>query len=207
MKNRLRFNEEPKERIDFPVENIDNNSWRIIKAIGCGAGLSTSQIYKALKMSGSTFNEAVQKLRNTGLIDCKEIKSRNAKAYYYFLTETGERMFESRFNTDSKNVKIDKENVLAIFKTNGWNCEQLNEKEFALSNNSNKINLIFVTTTDRKAIFKDLKDGYYYMAATEEIGNIIVQQAARKAKNSRIAILLAIADEFAKNYGFQRLVL
>jgi len=209
MSSRIQYDEKEgtAEKIDMPIEKIDDNCWRIIKAIGEGKGLSTSQIYKSLKMSGTTFNDAVQKLKASGIIDCKEVKRKNSKAYYYFLTDMGEQVFDSKFKNEAKEIQIDKSGILNIFLMNKWTCNKLGENEFELTGNGSKINLIFAANPDRKAIFKVLRNGYYYIAATEEIGNIITQQAARHAKNKRIAISLAIADEFRNNYGFQRLEL
>jgi len=212
MKPRIKvFASEPKDRIEVPVQKLDDNSYRVVKAIGLGKGLSSSQIYKRLRMSGTTFSEAVKRLKDSSVIGTKEVKNKNSKSIYHFLTDMGEQIFEGRFSEDveasKKESQIDKESLISIFEMNGWKCEKIGANEVELSNQDSKIDLVFVTNMDRKAILKDIRDGCYYIAANEEIGNIICQLAAKQAKNTKVAINLAIADEFSKHYGFQRLEL
>lgn len=199
--------EKPSERFNVPLENIDENSLRIVKALGTGKGYSTSGIYKALKMSGTTFSDSVQKLKKLGLIDSKEFKVKTSKGYYYFLTDAGESLFEARFPVKICEIFIDKQDVLSIFKTNGWEFKEKSENSCILTRDGIEINLIFVNSNDRSKIYKELKDGFYYIAATDEIANIVIQQAAKHSKAGKFSINLAITDEFKTSYGFQRLSL
>lgn len=211
MKGRIPEIKDEPEKVDVPVEKLDDNSYRIIKAIALGKGLSSSQIYKSLRMSGTTFNEEVKKLKNSGIIETREVRNRQSRAIYHYLTDMGEQIFEDRFaeqaENSKKHVQIDRRSVMDIFSMNDWECEQIGENEYELRNNESKINLKFVTNMDRRAIYKDIEDGFYYIAGNEDIGNIVCQQAAKKAKKQKVVIHLAIADEFSKHYGFQRLEL
>ncbi|MEM7819869.1 MAG: DUF87 domain-containing protein [Candidatus Aenigmatarchaeota archaeon] len=205
MKSKIKFEE--KQKIEFPSESIDENSWRIINAIGSGKGVSTSEIYRALRMSGSVFSECVKKLIKSGIVDFKEIKIKNSKACFYFLTDVGEKLFEKKFGGNQNIVSFDIKPILHMFSLAGWSIESINNNTYTLTNSENKIELIFVFSPDRDKIFKDIRDGYYYITATESIANIVIQQATRHAKNSKIRIQIATVDEFEKNYGFRSLQL
>jgi predicted transcriptional regulator len=207
MEGKIIREEKSAERLNVPLESLDENCLRVIKALGVGKGYSTSGIYKALKMSGTTFADSVSKLKKLGLIDSKEVRVKNSKGYYYFLTDAGESLFEKRFPAESVDVYVNKNDVLEIFKANGWQYCSKNENNYVLSGNGTEINLTFLTSVDRERIYKDLRDGFYYIAATDEIANIVIQQAAKHAKVGKFTLYLAIYDEFKNSYGFQRLSL
>lgn len=207
MEKKIVHEEKHVERFDVPLQTLDDNCFRVIKALGTGKGYSTSGIYKALKMSGTTFADSVQKLKKLGLIDYKEVKVKNSKGYYYFLTDAGEATFARKFQEKTVEMVVDKADILDIFKTNGWDSSQKGEYVYALTREGIQLNLIFINHNDRAKIYKDLKDGFYYIAVTDEIANIVVQQAAKHAKAGPFAIHLALVNEFKDSYGFQSLSL
>lgn len=189
-------------------QELDDNAWKVLKSIGRGDGVFTSQIYRAIKMSGTTFAENVRKLAEAGYVNFKEVKNNKNTSNYYFLTDLGKAMFEKRFEGTNTNgeVKIDKQPILEIFRLNGWTITQENGI-VKLSNASSKpITLHFVTTYDRNTISQMLNDHDYYLCANEPLSNIFIQEAVKHVSENRrpLTVFVATYSDFEKGGAFER---
>ena len=177
-----------------PNTGIDSVQLEIINSIGSGRGVFTSQIYKPLKLSGTAFKEKISSLLRNGIIGVREVRIEKTKANYYFLTETGEAIFRENFSVKNKNYEIE-EKAKIIFNSLGWKHTQ-NGGEFSIEMEGKSIKLIILRSLDRKEIEKCVNGDTYYLCASPEIRNMLLQSAAKMLDSKITKISVAMFDSF-----------
>lgn len=181
----------------FPLEEIDDPAKRLINAIGRGKGITASQIYRSVRMSGSTFSQHMKKLERLGFVGKREVKKGRAKAHYYFLTKPGERYF---LDHGSFQGSVEVEDPFKQFRDTGWNIAEKDD-HFLLERQGDTIRLVILKERDREKIDKALRAGNHYICGSDDIRNVLLQQAARH-KDS-ITILVTTAEDFNMQGGFE----
>ena len=185
-----------KHKIDFgeTQEKLDETQLSIISAIGKGKGVFTSQLYASLKMSGAAFKEKISTMLRSGYVDVREVRIEKTKANYYYLTEKGEMIFSENFENKIRSFGSE-ENILKIFDTLGWKYNKIGN-DFHIEMEGKTINLVILTTLNRKEIEKCVKGETYYVCATPEIRNILLQSAAKLLDSKITKISVAMFDNF-----------
>ena len=194
-----------KARIDYEkeIKDLDESDWRIIKAIGNADGAYTSQIYKAARMSGKTFNEKIEKLKSRGYVFNRDARIGRNRVSFYFLTQEGEDLFRTKHDFPKKE-KIDRSRIIRLFKSNGW---FVTEKDgHALMEKNGKVtNINFVDSNEI-----DLKrlEEFNFICGSDRTKNMVLQRAARFAYENNEDPIISIATEegFMKNGKFDRVV-
>jgi DNA-binding MarR family transcriptional regulator len=199
----------PRERPeDVPmdsIQEINENEWSIIKVIGEGFGVFSSQIYKNLSISGSAFNKRIEKLIDLDLVEMRKAKARKNRLNYYYLTELGMDVFATRYGIGEEvhEIRIDK--ILEMFKLAGWPHEVRGDT-VELTIGGKKANIILERSQDREKIYSDLGRNRYFICATEQIKNIVLQEAARRASGGKkFAVFISTVKGFEENGEFERI--
>ncbi len=176
--------------------HLDKQSEKLLKSIGSGKGVTTSQLYKSVRMSGTTFNHYLAKLQKAGLVDTKEIKSGRVRTKLCFLTKLGEKTVGSKkFSGD-----LEMNDVANIFRDGGWDVNR-RENYLLLRRNGEEICVYILNGQNRMEIDAAIASGSHYICATDEVRNVLVQQAARKKEG--MLIYAATLDSFKQSGGFE----
>ncbi len=172
----------------------DATQLEIINAIGAGKGVFTSQLYKPLKLSGTAFKEKISSLLRNGTIGVREVRIEKTKANYYYLTEKGEKIFGENFSVKQKKFDIiDK--TKEIFASLGWQHEQ-EGNSFTITTADKSIMLTILDSMDRQKIEKSVSEGSFYICATAEIRNVLLQSASKTLGAERTKISVALFEDF-----------
>jgi len=112
---------EPDLREDEELQGeISEDGWKIMKMLGSGRGAFASQIYKDLRMSGNAFKNKAEMLQDIGVVDMKAGKIRKNRLNYYFLTELGQKVFETRFGSNVFRSSVKDREIVETFRLGGW---------------------------------------------------------------------------------------
>ncbi|MCX6815324.1 MAG: DUF87 domain-containing protein, partial [Candidatus Aenigmarchaeota archaeon] len=206
MKEKVRQNVSQIDAV-FTEDELTEHGQKIIEGIGAGKGLYTSQLYSALKMSGSTFKENMKTLLRLGLVDQKGVKIKKAKAVYYFLTDMGESILIKNGFTEKKAEKINSDLALKKFIAGGYEViDQANG--LALKKGDTLLKMSFISDYNRDAIYRSITNRGYYLCANAELRNIVIQQACRFAKKKGgVRIFIQLFDEFMRTDVFEGVIL
>ncbi|MBL7206087.1 MAG: DUF87 domain-containing protein [Candidatus Aenigmarchaeota archaeon] len=204
---RLKEPSSEKEPADeIPIEELEEQGWNILHVLGEGRAAFTSQIYKAVKISGSTFNKHVRGLIDSGLVKIKQAKVGKNKLNYYYLTELGQGIFEKQFGRIEGEKEINIDDVYPIFSESGWTYNE--EKNcFTFEEGGKKISVMVETGFDRDKIAKDVSENKYFLCASASIKNIIIQEVAKFSYESgrKPTIFISTVKEFEKKGKFERI--
>lgn len=187
------------------IQEMSENDWDMIKAIGDGSGTFSSQIYKTLKISGTTFNKRVEKLIDLGLVEMKKGKIKKNRMNYYYLTGTGIDVFETRYGERESAVDVNVDNILEMFRMAGWKFEK-NGNRIELNIGNRKANIVVANELNREKITYDIARNRYFLCASEQIKNMVIQESARRAREGK-ALTLFISDikDFEDKGEFERI--
>ena len=173
---------------DHEQKELDSTQLEIINAIGGGKGVFTSQLYKPLKLSGTAFKEKISSLLRNGIIGVREVRIDKTKANYYFLTETGEKIFSEKFSLKAKIFDIEGK-AKDIFGAMGWKYSH-EGNIFRIDMEGKSINLALLQKLDRKEIESCVNGETYYICASPEIRNMLLQSAAKLLDAKKISVAL-----------------
>ncbi|MDI6826260.1 MAG: DUF87 domain-containing protein [Candidatus Aenigmarchaeota archaeon] len=192
-----------KEIVETRIEEIDEKSWSIIEIIGNAHSSSTSEIYSLMGISGSSFKKRVEKLIELGLIDYNIGKVYRQKAIFYFLTDKGEKIFESKFKKVDESVELDVDQIKSFlinyFTLKRWRFVEDNSFQLIFENEGNKLFANIEVELNNERIKKELENlagklDLYFVCGSERIKNHIIQQAAKYSLVHRINFLIFVAD-------------
>ncbi len=187
------------------IQEINENDWELIRAIGSGAGSYSSQIYKELRISGSVFNRRADKLIDLGLVEMRKAKIRKSRLNYYYLTRLGDDVFATRYGIGEEVIEVSLEKVLEMFRMAGWSFEK-KEGGIELDINGKKANIIVENTQDRESIHSALGKNRYFLCASDQIKNMVVQEAARRAKEGKtLTLFVSTVNDFEDRGEFERI--
>jgi len=210
MKDKVRVSTAGNQEIDFNADELNDIEMKIISAIGEGKGLYTSQLYKALKMSGSTFNENMKTLLKLNIVDQKGVKVKKTTAVYYFLTDLGESIF-SKHVKQKESEKISKIAIMKKFQSAGYDVEETAEagiNRAMLKRGDKELKIAFIDNYSRDGIYRSICSNGYYICANPALRNILLQQACRYAKkNGGLKVFVQLADEFMRSGEFEGVIL
>jgi hypothetical protein len=191
----------PDLREDEELEGeISEDGWKIIKMLGDARGTFASQLYKELRMSGNAFKNKTELLQDLGVVGMKFGKIRKNKLNYYFLSDLGQRIYNTRFGEDIKTSTVRDKEMLETFKLGGWKAS-LEAGVMTIEKNKKRLNIVIQKTNDREEIAKRLKRYSYFICSTEEVKNIVIQEAAKAEKP---IIFIATDKEFEEEGKFEK---
>ena len=186
------------------IQEINENDWNVIEVIGKGFGTYSSQIYRELKVSGSVFNRRIEKLIDLGLVEMRKAKIRKNRLNYYYLTELGMDVFATRYGLEENVIDVKVDNVLEMFRMAGWSFENHGDR-IELNVGGKKANIIIADSQGREKIFSDLGRNRYFLCASEQIKNIVVQEAAKRAKEKTLTLLISSIKDFEDKGEFEKI--
>ncbi len=205
VKKEERIRMDPKNVPMHKIQEINENDWDVIKAIGNGSGAFSSQIYKNLRISGSVFNRRIDKLIDLGLVEMRKAKIKKNRLNYYYLTGIGMDVFATRYGIEEEVIQTSLEKVLEMFSMAGWSFEK-GENRVVLDINGKKANIIVANTQDREKIHSDLGKNRYFLCASEQIKNMILQETAKRARGGKmLTLFISTINNFEDKGEFERI--
>jgi DNA-binding transcriptional ArsR family regulator len=195
MRSKIKY-EEKEENFSGSTDLLDRQSEKLLKAIGAGRGVTTSQLYKSVRMSGSTFNYYLSKLERAGLVSSREVRDGRARAKFCFLTKNGEKAIGPGIFSGT----IQMSDIAGVFRDGGWIVNSKGDY-FVMEKGENKIRIYILNEKNRAKIDSAITNGFHYLCGSEEIQNVLIQQAA--AKRQGMIIYTATAEDFLRTGGFR----
>jgi len=190
--------------INVPIEKLDDHGWKIIDVVGNGHGVFASQIYKAIRVSGTVFNDKIGALLDMGLVQTARGKSGKNKLHYYFLTDRGEKVFHGKFQRYEGSVEMDITELLELFSLVGWKATRKIDI-LEINKDDEILPVALIDYTDRNQIYEKLKENKHFVCANETLKNIIIQQAAKRSlRKPGLAIFVATIGDFQENCKFDK---
>ncbi len=188
------------------LDEIDENGWKVVKVLGEGKGAFTSQIYKILGMSGTVFAKTSKRLEGMGLLGFSRAKLGKNWLNYYFLTDKGEGLFVKTFGGLKGTANLDMDGVYDMFGAAGWKHER-NGFELSVEADDRKMLIMLVDAPDKARMLADLARTRYFVCANDRLKNIVAQQAARYARQTKVGYVLFIATtkSFEDKGEFERI--
>jgi len=184
---------------------VNEQGMKIIEAVGSGSGSFTSQIYRKTKMSGKTFERSVKRLMDQGLVGMKKAKTGKNVLHFYFLTDSGDGVFDKNFKRKEKVIDRDIREIVSILEDSGWVFDRKG-KRLTFEENNKKLSVIIENTFDRKKIAGDLRETQYFICVSEGVRNMLLQEAARLSyKQGQVSIFVSSPEKFAKKAKFERI--
>lgn len=179
------------------VNELDDSDWNIVKLIGQGRCSFKSEIYNEMKMSGNVFNGHLEKLTELGIVGVRKAKSRRNRLFYCFLTDMGERIFGERYGRIREEARIDTDGIEKKFGYDGWTASR-SGSEFTCSRAGTTIRMKLQEKLDGRDILDALPAYDRFIAASAEIKNAVMQEAAKHPDRLKSGtIFIATADEIA----------
>jgi len=197
MKGKVIIKNDVQDEAPFPMQNMDEQGVRLLVAIGKGRGVTTSQLYRSVKMSGSTFNEHLHKLQKMGLVETRTVKKDRTRSKFCYLTRTGEATF-STYDRFTGVVQMD--DAFSVFRRMGWKVRE-EDNHAILEKEGQKMHLHLLNDRNREKISASLAPNMHYLCASQDIKNVLLQSAARKKEG--MIIFAATVDEFKETGGFE----
>ncbi len=191
------------QRAEIP--KISAGGLRIVRALGLGKGVFASQLYRALRISGSTFRGAMDELISSGIVGMKPVKLKRTCAHYYFLSDLGEASFHENFGTPEIRANIDTTALKQGFERAGY-AVKINGENMAIEKGGETDKILLVSSLDRCKVFKDIGCYSHYICASDDIACVVVQQAARFAKNTGKTKAIYVATQDLRR-GFEKIEL
>ncbi|MFH1445322.1 MAG: DUF87 domain-containing protein [Nanoarchaeota archaeon] len=191
--------------VDMPLDKIDKQAWKIIDVVGNGHGAFASQIYKNARVSGTVFNEKIETLLDLGLIKRVGGKSGKNKLHFYYLTEKGERTFDSNFRRYEGAVDADLSGLLELFSLVGWKATRKVDI-LEITKEDEILPVAIIDYTDKNKMYERLKINKHFVCANETLKNILVQQAAKRSlKKPGLTIFVSTFKDFEDNTKFDKI--
>jgi DNA helicase HerA-like ATPase/DNA-binding MarR family transcriptional regulator len=205
-----------KEKIETRIEELDEKDWKIIEIIGNSDASSTSEIYSLIGISGNSFKKRAERLIESGLIKYTIGNVYRQKAIFYFLTDEGEKIFESKFNKIIESVNLDTEQIknflINYFTLKHWIFIGENPGQLIFQNQENKLFVNIENEIDNEKINKVLEDlagksDLYFVCGNEMIKNHTIQQAAKYSlvRKINLPIFVVSINDLKGSKDFRRI--
>jgi len=181
------------------TENMDETDLKIIETLGNGNGSTTSEIYNFMGISGNSFKKHADKLMKMSLINFRVGKVYRQKAIYYFLTDGGEKIFESNFQRPIETVKFDiqtiKNFIINYFTLKTYRLTEDKPENIIFEKDGKRIivNIEFELNKEkfRNKIENLVKNGHtYFVCVNEKIKNFIVRESSKYCFKKNISTLI-----------------
>jgi len=209
--------EDVEKNIERKLEDVKEIDWKIIEVLGNAIASSTSEIYNSLNMSGNAFKKHADKLLQMGLIGFSVGKVYRQKAMYYFLTDEGKKLFESKFKKQVETDVIDiprlKNFLINYFTLKAYRPTEDRPEQVVFMKDGRKLIASIESELKKEKLLDKLentvKEGELYLACVNErIKNFVVQQTAKycfEKKLSNLVIFVTTIKEMEEGKDFKRI--
>jgi len=212
----LEVKEEKVQDVKKEIEELDDSSWKIIEVLGNSDATSTSKIYGKIGMSGSSFKKRAEKLIQLGLIGYNVGKVFKQKANYYFLTDEGEKVFNSRFTKEIKTPELDKNVIINLlishFTSKGWRIVDSKADQYVFEKNDKKVCVNLELEINEEKVENEIKNkkwnNLYFLCGSRRIKNFVIQKTSKYVnvqKKSNFIIYVITPEKLRKGKNFKRI--
>jgi hypothetical protein len=207
--------ENPEEKHEKTLEEIDNTSWKIIEVLGNSIASSTSEIYNYIGISGNSFKKRAEKLMGLGLVKFCVGKVYRQKANYYFLTDEGEKVFGSKFKMQpEKEVDVEqiKNFLINHFTLKRWRILEDNTDQLVFDVEGRKVFVNLETRLDDEKIkerIRNLPEGgsLHFVCTSDRVKNFVIQRIAKYSCDHEkgITTFIATMDEMREGKDLKKI--
>jgi len=207
---------ENKEVKAINIDELDDSHWKMIEILGNFRASATSGIYSLIAMSGSAFKKRADMLKDAGLIGCSIGNVYRQRAIYYFLTDEGEKQFNSKFQRKIDGLDFDvnrmKDFLKNYFTLKGFMVMEDKIEQINFSRGITKISVNLETEMNVEKLKERLKHcaekEIYFACANEQIKNFVIQQAAKCCSVhslNRLPVLVGSINELNEGKDFKKI--
>jgi DNA-binding MarR family transcriptional regulator len=207
---------ENKEVKAISIDELDDSHWKMIEILGNFRASATSGIYSLIAMSGSAFKKRADMLKEAGLIGCSIGNVYRQRAIYYFLTDEGEKQFNSKFQRKIDGLDFDvnrmKDFLKNYFTLKGFMVMEDKIEQINFSRGITKISVNLETEMNVEKLKEKLKhyaeEESYFACANEQIKNFVIQQAAKCCSIhsfNRLPVLVGSINELNEGKDFKKI--
>jgi DNA-binding MarR family transcriptional regulator len=205
-----------KEVKTISMEELDDSHWKMIEILGNFRASATSGIYSLIAMSGSAFKKRADMLKDAGLIGSSIGNVYRQRAIYYFLTDEGEKQFNSKFQRKIDALEFDankmKDFLMNYFTLKGFMVMENKPEQINFSRGIMKISVNLETEINEEKLKEKLKhcteEESYFACANEQIKNFVIQQAAKCCSIhslNRLPVLVGSINELNEGKDFKKI--
>jgi hypothetical protein len=203
MKGRVTLEKaDPDLREDKELEGeISDDGWKIMRMIGNARGTFASQLYKDLRMSGNAFKNKADLLLDLGVVGMKVGKIRKNKLNYYYLTDLGQKLYATRYGEQVLTTPVKDREIVDVFQLGGWKSS-FKDGIIRIEKNNKSVEIAVQKNNDRDEISVRLKKYSYFICASDNIRNAVIQEAAKQGK----AVLFITTElDFGEEGKFEKI--
>ncbi|MEM5793586.1 MAG: DUF87 domain-containing protein [Candidatus Aenigmatarchaeota archaeon] len=196
-----------KEEISSKIKLLDRSLWNVVRFIGSGRAISSSDIQKKIGISGSNFRKRAEELIDLGLIGRKQVKLSRQYAYYYFLTDEGELVYSQKYGEvvnmdDEKSLDELRQMVFADYSSRGWKIIE-NKDWVIFGKDETKDKVIFVTSHlvyNIGIYLEDDVDNIVFACSSKIVKNRVLQFLSKYSylKGLNFAVFVVEPEDFKK---------
>ncbi|MBL7169861.1 MAG: DUF87 domain-containing protein [Candidatus Aenigmarchaeota archaeon] len=189
------------EDIAAKAKGLDRSLWGVLKILGTGKGISSSEIQRRLGVSGTTFRKRAEDLVSRELINRKRVKLRKQYAYYYFLTGDGELVHVSKYGEvvnkeNEKSLDELREMVVNDYSSKGWGL--VREGDGLIFGKDGLRNYVVLKTSTLgydvgKYVEKDEED-LFFVCSSKIVKRKVIQALARYSYEKDLNFAVFVAD-------------
>ncbi|VVB60151.1 DNA double-strand break repair helicase HerA [uncultured archaeon] len=183
--------------------NLPESCLKILRVLGRFDASATSEIYKGISMSGSTFKQNADRLVSEGLLGARTAKVYRQTSIFYFLTNKGAALFSGTFSMLHEDINAEEFYNAAerLFKGEGWAVDR-SKSIWTLLRKDKQVNVILVSGLERAQLSGQVaNESAYFVAATEHIKNAIIQMAAKRVSETGKPFILSVSSFEALHKG------
>jgi len=206
----------PETYVTKNIEELDDKSLKIVEIIGNAQGSSTSDIYNLISISGNSFKKRAEILSDMGIIASVIGKVYRQRAIYYFLTVEGEKLFESKFQRQTEEIRINVEDVMNFlishFGLKGWRILDKKTDQIIFEKENSKICVNVENEFNKEKVDEEInklvrEGNLHFVCLSEKIKNFVIQRAAKYCfdkKLGNVTIFVATVDDIKGDKDFKR---
>jgi len=190
-----------KEDIAAKVKGLDRSLWGVLKILGSGKGISSSEIQRRLGVSGTTFRKRAEEMIDRELINRKKVKLKKQYAFYYFLTEDGQLVYSSKYGEvinkeDEKSLDELREMVVNDYSSRGWKLVE--DKDGMVFEKEDFRNHVVLKTSQigydvDQYVEKDV-DNLVFVCSSKIVKRKLIQALARYSYDKDMNFAVFVAD-------------
>ncbi len=187
---------------------LDDTQQEIFQMVVTGKGVFSSQIYKQMKISGTTFEERAKRLFDLGYIAFRKAKIGKNKLHIHFPTARGISTFEDVFGPLPQGTKeLNITNLKHLLADAGW-AFSAEKAGFEFNDGEKSMTIKIAFNLDRAELKSIVQETGYILYASERIRNVLLQVAANLVYETGSPLTLYLADvrEFVEHKAFEKIV-
>jgi len=190
-----------KEDISAKAKGLDRSLWGVVKILACGKAIKSSDVQKKLGISGTTFRKRSEELIDREIINRKRVKLQKNCAYFYFLTNQGRMIYESKYGEvinkeDEKSPEELREMIAKDYSSKGWKLA-LDEGVMIFAKGELRNKVVIRTSLDGYDVGEFLEgdiEDVFFVCSSKLVKRKITQALAKYSYEKELNFAVFVAD-------------